>query len=250
MTPADRFSLHGRTAIVTGGTRGLGRAIAAGYLAAGANVVITGRKAEDARRVAEELGGPAVGIGAHAGDPASAEAVVAAAREHFGGVDNVVNNAANSLGMEIGAITVAGLQKSLDVNLAGPLHLVQAALADLRRSEHQPSVINVTTVGLRRPGTGLSVYLAAKAGLETLTRTMALELAPDGIRVNSIQPGPFRTDMVVNMGDEAQERARSRTPLGRIADPDEIVGAAIFLASPAASFVTGATIVVDGGMSI
>lgn len=244
-----RFGLDGRVAIVTGGTRGLGRAIAEGYLDVGASVVITGRKQDQCDEAAAALGARAIGVAAHAGDPASAARVVARAIDEFGAVDIIVNNAANSLGMSIGAISEAGLQKSLDVNLAGPLFLVQEALPHLEASQ-AAAVINITTAGLTRPSAGLSVYLAAKAGLEILTRTMALELAPKRIRVNAISPGPFGTDMVRNMPEESQRAAEQRTPLGRIADPSEIAGAAIFLASSAAAFVTGTTLVVDGGMVI
>jgi 3-oxoacyl-[acyl-carrier protein] reductase len=126
---------------------------------------------------------------------------------------------------------------------------VQAALPALEAS-NGASVINVTTAGLVRPSAGLSVYLAAKAGLEMLTRTMALELAPRGIRVNAISPGPFATDMVRNMSEEARAAAVAKTPLGRMADPSEIAGAAIFLASPAGGFLTGSTVTVDGGMTL
>jgi NAD(P)-dependent dehydrogenase (short-subunit alcohol dehydrogenase family) len=243
------FGLDGRVAIITGGTRGLGHAIAAGFLSVGARVVITGRKSDQVEEAVARLGEGAVGIAAHAGDVASAEEVVALAVEQFGGVDVVVNNAANSLGMAVGEITEAGLRKSLDVNLAGPLFLVQAALPFLAASTGA-SVVNVTTAGLVRPSAGLSVYLAAKAGLEMLTRTMALELAPRGIRVNAISPGPFATDMVRNMSEEAQAAAVAKTPLGRMADPSEIAGAAIFLASPAGGFLTGSTVTVDGGMTL
>lgn len=243
------FGLDGRTAIVTGGTRGLGHAIAAGFLSVGARVVITGRKADQVAEAVERLGDGAVGIAAHAGDAESAAEVVALAVDSFGGVDIVVNNAANSLGMAVGEITEAGLRKSLDVNLAGPLFLVQAALPHLEASD-AASVINITTAGLVRPSSGLSVYLVAKAGLEMLTRTMAIELAPRGIRVNAISPGPFATDMVLNMGEQAQAAAAARTPLRRLADPSEIAGAAIFLASAAGRFVTGSTVTVDGGMTL
>ncbi len=248
-TTQQLFGLEGRTAIVTGGTRGLGHAIAAGFLSVGARVVVTGRRQEACDDAAARLGDGAIGVAAHAADEESAERVVARAVEAFGGVDIVVNNAANSLGMAVGEITAAGLQKSLDVNLAGPLFLVQAALAELQASS-SASIINVTTAGLVRPGRGLSVYLAAKAGLEMVTRTMALELAPHGIRVNAISPGPFATDMVLNMSDEAKAAAVERTPLGRMAEPAEIAGAAIFLASAAGGFVTGSTVTVDGGMTI
>ncbi len=245
----ELFGLDGYVAVVTGGTRGLGRSIAAGMRALGARVVITGRNVDACHAAADELGEGVIGLAAHAGDPESADAVVKAAVDAFGGIDVVVNNAANSIGMTLGEITPAGLRKSVDVNLAGPLFLVQAARTHMT-GRPAPSVINITTAGLDRPTQGLSVYLAAKAGLDMLTRTMAIELAEEGIRVNAISPGPFATDMVMNMDEDSRAASVDRTPLGRIADPSEIVGAAVFLASPAARFVTGATLTVDGGMTI
>ncbi|MCU1501106.1 MAG: ydaD [Ilumatobacteraceae bacterium] len=245
----DMFRLDGRTAIVTGGTRGLGFAIARTFLRAGANVVICGRTADQAEEAAATLGGASVGVAAHMGDLAAVEQLVETTVERFGGIDVVVNNAGISLGMNLEAMTVAGLQKSLDVNLIGPVMLVQAALPYLERSP-SASVINVITAGVMRPTRGLSVYQAAKAGLEMMTRTMALELSDRHIRVNGISPGAFGTDMVMNMTEDRIQAAIERTPLGRMADPSEIGGAALFLASRASNFVTGTTLVVDGGMTI
>ena len=179
----DMFRLDGLTAIVTGGTRGLGFAIADAFRRAGANVAICGRRQDQATDAARSIGGDTLGLAAHLGDPVALQELVDATVARFGTVDVVVNNAGISLGIDIGEIAVSGIQKSLEVNLIGPLMLIQSALPYLRASSGA-SVINVLTAGLARPSTGLSVYLAAKAGLEMLTRTMAKELAPSGIRVN------------------------------------------------------------------
>lgn len=245
----DLFRLDGRTAIVTGGTRGLGRAIVSAFLRAGANVVLTGRTTESAEAAARELDGSVVGLAAHMGQPDEIRELVDVTAERFGGIDVIVNNAGISLGMNVGQITQVGLNKSLDVNLVGPVMLIQQALGHLRQST-APSVVNILTAGIIRPTRGLAVYQAAKAALEMLTRTMALELAPDGIRVNGLAPGAFGTDMVMNMDEVSRQGLIDRCPMGRIGRPDEIVGPALFLASDASSFVTGVTVLVDGGRSI
>jgi NAD(P)-dependent dehydrogenase (short-subunit alcohol dehydrogenase family) len=246
---AGLFRLDGRTAIVTGGTRGLGNAIVAAFLDAGANVVLTGRTTESAEAAARELGGNVLGIAAHMGQPDQVKNLVDVAVANFGGIDVVVNNAGISLGMDVGKITEAGLNKSLEVNLVGPVMLIQHALEYLRLST-SPSVVNILTAGIVRATRGLGVYQAAKAALEMMTRTMALELAPEGIRVNGISPGAFETDMVLNMDESSRQVLIDRCPMGRMGRPEEIVGPALFLAAASGSFVTGVTLLVDGGRSI
>ncbi|HTO00982.1 MAG TPA: SDR family oxidoreductase, partial [Microthrixaceae bacterium] len=246
----DSFDIAGRVAIVTGGSRGIGRAIALGFASVGAHVVIASRKAEACEATVEEIrteGGSALAVPTHVGDIEQLEALVAATVDQFGQLDIVVNNAANPLAMPIGSITSDALAKSLEANLRGPLFLVQAALPHLRQSQHA-SVINMITAGVFTHGTYVSMYVAAKSALLSMTRSMAAELAADGIRVNAIAPGTVRTGMVTSMPEEFQQAAVDSQLIRRMAEPFEMVPGALFLASDASSFMTGQTLVLDGGM--
>ena len=244
------FDLTDRTAVVTGGTRGIGRSIAEGLACAGARVVVASRSAE-ACAAAEarlaEAGFEALGVPTHMGDLAAVEALAAAAVERFGGVDVLVNNAANALAQPISAQTAAAWQKSFEVNLRGPALLTQACLPQLEASRHA-SVINVISVGAFMFSRGFSIYGAMKAALLSYTRAAAGELAPRGIRVNALAPGPVDTDMVRNQGPEAMKSMASGPLLGRLADADEMVGPALLLAGDAGRFITGQVIVADGGL--
>ena len=245
------FDLSGRVAIVTGGTRGIGRSIAEGFAAAGADVVVASRKADacaETQAALEALGGQALGVPTHLGEPDDLRALVDATVDRFGGIDIVVNNAATALAQMIQDITPEAWAKVFDVNLRGPVLLVQAALPHLRASEHA-SVVNVVSVGAFLFSTYTSMYAAAKAGLLQYTRSMATEFAPDGIRVNALAPGTVETDMVRANPPEAQERMAQAALLRRAAHPDELVGPALLLASDAGSFITGQCLVVDGGLA-
>ena len=248
----DRFDMTGRVAIVTGGSRGIGRAVAGGLAAMGAKVVIASRKADACERAAADVtaaGGVALAVATHVGDLAQLEALVTATVDAFGGVDVVVNNAANALALPIGSITPEAWQKSLDANLRAPVFLVQHALPHLRASEH-PAVINVISAGAFTHGTYMSMYVAAKSAMLQMTRTMAAEFAGDGIRVNALAPGTVDTDMVRNNPEEVQQAMYSTQLIKRLADPAEMVPPALFLASEASSFMTGQVLVVDGGMTV
>lgn len=248
----DTFDLGGRTAIVTGGSRGIGRAIAHGFAAMGANVVVASRKADACDATVADIvadGGRALSVPTHVGDPGQLGALVEATVAEFGGVDVVVNNAANPLALPIGSITPEALAKSYEANLRGPLLLVQAALPHLRASEHA-SIINVITAGVYTQGPYVSMYVAAKSALLAMTRSMAAELAPDGIRANALAPGTVATDMVFAMPDDFQAAAVDTQLIKRMASPEEMVPAALFLASDASSFMTAQTMVVDGGMTV
>lgn len=244
------FDLSGRVAIVTGGTRGIGRSVAEGFVAAGARVVVASRKA-DACAATEahlvEMGGEALGVPMHMGDLDALPTLVQRTVEVFGRIDIVVNNAANALAQPLGRFTPDAWQKSFDVNLRGPVFLVQEALPYLEASPCA-SVVNVISAGAFLFSARVAMYSAAKAALMSFTRSMAADFAPRGIRVNALAPGTVDTDMVRNTGPEAAARMAAASHLGRAADPDEMVGPVLFLASDAASFVTGQVLLADGGL--
>lgn len=247
----DTFDLTGRTAVVTGGSRGIGLAIAHGFAAMGAHVVVASRKADACDRAVEAIraeGGSALSVPTHVGDVDQLGALVEATVHEFGGLDIVVNNAANPLALPIGTITADALAKSYEANLRGPLFLVQHALPHLRASDHA-SIVNVITAGVFTQGQFVSMYVSAKNALLAMTKAMAAELAPDGIRANAIAPGTVATDMVFAMPDDFQAAAVDAQLIKRMAAPEEMVPAALYLASDASSFMTGQTMVVDGGMT-
>ena len=247
----ESFDIAGRTAIITGASRGIGRAIAVGFASLGANVVIASRKADQCAAVADEIsaaGHSALSVPTHVGEPEAIDALVAATVEAFGGVDIVINNAANPLAQPIGSITPEAFQKSFEANLRGPVLLVQVALPHLRSSSHA-SVINMVTSGIFTHGQYVSMYVAMTSALMSMTRSMAAELAADGIRVNAIAPGTVRTDMVTNTPVEFQQMAVDSQLLRRMADPTEMVPGALFLASDASSFMTGHVLTLDGGLA-
>jgi NAD(P)-dependent dehydrogenase (short-subunit alcohol dehydrogenase family) len=239
-----------RTVIVTGGTRGIGLALAEGFVSAGARVVVASRKAEACREAEEHLrslGGDALGVPTHLGELEALSALVDRTAEAFGGIDVVVNNAATALAQPVGEYTPEAWSKSLDVNLRGPVFLVQVALPHLKRSKHA-AVLNVLSGAAFLFSSRVSLYGIGKAGLMSSTRSMAAELAPHGIRVNALSPGTVDTDMVRANTDEQQAEMTAIQLMPRMAHPDEMVGPALMLASDAGSFITGHVVFADGGM--
>jgi NAD(P)-dependent dehydrogenase (short-subunit alcohol dehydrogenase family) len=244
------FDMTGRVAIVTGATRGIGRALAEGYVAAGAKVVVTSRKAAACDETAKHLramGGEALAVPCHVGDLDALRELARRTAEEFGAIDVVVNNAANALALPHGAYTAEAWAKSLDVNLRGPIFLVQEALPWLRKSPHA-AVLNVVSGAAFLFSATISMYAIGKSGLVEATRTMAAELAPFGIRVNALSPGTIDTDMVRKNTPEAQAEMTRMQLLPRMAHPDEMVGPALLLTSDAGSFITGSVLFADGGM--
>lgn len=243
------FDMSDRTVIVTGGTRGIGLSLAEGFVLAGARVVVASRKADACETAAahlRELGGDAVGVPAHAGDIDDLGTVVERAVSEFGGVDVVVNNAANALAQPLGKMTPEAWAKSYEVNLRGPVFLVQHALPYLQKSQNA-AVLNMVSVGAFNFAPALSIYASGKAALMSVTRSMAAEFAPSGIRVNALAPGPVDTDMMRKNPQEAIDAMTAGTLMKRLAHPDEMVGAALLLCSDAGSYMTGQVVIVDGG---
>ena len=244
------FDLTGRVAIVTGGTRGIGRAIAEGFVASGARVAVASRKADacdEAEQALRAIGGDAIGVPTHLGELDSLHALVERTVDDFGRLDIVVNNAATPLREDLGHFTPEAYAKSMDVNLRGPVFLVQEALPHLRNSP-SAAVVNVISAGAFLHAPFLATYAATKAALMSFTRSMAAEFAQWGVRVNALAPGAVDTDMMRKNTPEAQEQMASSSVQGRAAHPDEMVGPAVFLASDAASFVTGQVVIADGGL--
>lgn len=244
------FDLTGRTAIVTGGTRGIGLSVAHGLAAAGAKVVVASRKSEACERAAQQLsqaGADAIGVPTHLGDIEAIQRLVDTTVERFGGIDIVINNAANALALPFGQITSEALTKSFSVNLQGPVLLAQAALPHLRVSGHA-AILNMVSAGAFIYSPATSMYSAAKAALVSFTRSMAAEFAASRIRVNALAPGPVDTDMVRNNPPEFIAALQAATLQQRIAAPDEMIGPVLLLVSDAGSYITGQTIHADGGM--
>jgi NAD(P)-dependent dehydrogenase (short-subunit alcohol dehydrogenase family) len=243
------FDMTGRTVIVTGGTRGIGLALAEGYVLAGARVVVASRKPEACEKAAQHLrglGGEALGVPTHLGNVDDLGALVARTVEEFGGIDVVVNNAANPLAQPLGQITAEALTKSYEVNLRGPVFLVQEALPHLKASDHA-AVLNMVSIGAFIFSPMLSIYSSAKAAMMSFTRSMAAEFVHFGIRVNALAPGPVDTYMMQQNPPEMVAGMVGGTLMKRLATADEMVGPALLLTSDAGSYITGQVIIADGG---
>jgi NAD(P)-dependent dehydrogenase (short-subunit alcohol dehydrogenase family) len=250
-SPLETFDLQGRVAIVTGGSRGIGQAVATGFAAMGAHVVVASRKADACEAVAASIrsdGGSALAVPTHVGHLDELAGLVERTVDAFGGLDIVVNNAANPLAQPLGHMTEEAFAKSYEANVRGPLFLVQEALPHLRASG-RASVINVITAGVFTHGTGVSLYVSAKSALLSLTRSMAAEFSRDGIRVNAVAPGAVSTQMMWALPEERQASSVRAQLMERMAEPDELVPGLLFLASDASSFMTGQVLVMDGGLT-
>jgi NAD(P)-dependent dehydrogenase (short-subunit alcohol dehydrogenase family) len=237
----------GRTAIVTGASRGIGLAIAAVLANSGANVVLTSRKRESAEAAAGTLNSERVaGYTAHAADELAAAACVEFALERFGSVDILVNNAGTN--PAFGPVVDqdhARFAKTIDTNVWAPILWTQLAWRAWM-SEHGGTVVNVASVGGLAVSPNLGVYHVSKAALIHLTRQLALELAPK-VRVNAVAPGIVRTKLSEALWKDDEDRVADITPLGRIGEPDDVAEAVAFLASDRASWITGEALVIDGG---
>ena len=245
--------LSGKVALVTGGSRGLGRAMVLGLAKAGADVVIASRKLEACEEVAQEaraLGVRALPVSCHTGDTASIDTLIEATWAGFGRLDVLVNNAGiNPTTAPLADLSHGLFRKVLDVNLLGPWYLASRA-APKMRDNGGGSIINVISVGGIKPSPTQGTYAASKAALSALTRVMAAEWAQWGIRVNDLAPGSHRSTMFDNAAAHFPgfaEGAKEQTFLKRIAETEEIVGSVIYLASDMSSFATGTTLVSDGG---
>lgn len=249
------FDLSGKTAIVTGGGKGIGRQMAEGLAAAGADIVLCARNAERCEQTAAELaelGVKTLGLGCDVRDPDQVQAVVARTVADFGGVDVLVNNAGTVWGATPEDMPLEGWQKVVDVNLTGVFIFSQAAgRAMIERGSG--SIVNIASVagihGAPPEIVNTVVYHATKGGVISFTRDLAWKWAAHGIRVNAIAPGWFPSDMANFVLENAGEELVRRVPLGRFGGPEDLKGPVVFLASDASAYVTGHTLVVDGGQS-
>ena len=249
------FDLSGKTAIVTGGGTGIGRQMAQGLAEAGANLVLCARKAERCEQAAselEQLGVRAIGLGCDVRDPEQVQHVVGQAVEELGGVDVLVNNAGTVWGASPEEMPLEGWQKVVDVNLTGVFLFSQAA-GRAMISNGGGSIVNIASVaGLHGSPTEITnsvVYHATKGGVIAFTRDLACKWAEHGIRVNAIAPGWFPSDMANFVLERHGERLVEDVPLRRFGGPEDLKGPVVFLASDASAYVTGHTLVVDGGQS-
>jgi NAD(P)-dependent dehydrogenase (short-subunit alcohol dehydrogenase family) len=248
----DRFDMHGKVAVITGGSRGLGAAMAGALAEAGASVVVCSRDAERVQAVAETLsavrGTLCRGICCDVTDPDQVEALVAEVLAAYGQIDVLINNAGINLRGPIEELSLADFRQVLDTNLTAPW-LTCRAVGPHMKARRYGRVINVGSTLSVVSIPGRTPYASSKGGVLQLTRTLALEWAPYNVTVNAILPGPFGTEMNRRfLDDPAQYQAfAAQVPLGRWGELEEIGGLALFLASDASSFVTGAGIAIDGG---
>jgi NAD(P)-dependent dehydrogenase (short-subunit alcohol dehydrogenase family) len=248
----DRFRIDGKVALVTGGARGLGRVIADALAGAGADVALSSRELESARRAADVVGRNSgrnvIGLAADVIVPESVDTLVAGALDRFGRIDILVNNAGVNIRGPIEELSVDDWDTVVDTNLKGPW-LCCRAVARVMKRQKWGRVINLSSMLGEISMPGRTPYCSSKGGLTLMTKTLALEWAKDGINVNAICPGPFATDINTPLLNDPVARAQieANVPLARWGDPIELGPAAVFLASEASSFMTGATLFVDGG---
>jgi len=249
------FDLTGRVAIVTGASRGIGQAIAQAFAAAGAQVTLSSRKQDSLDSAAAEIkarGGEAIAIAAHTGDSNAVRALVAQTVERFGGVDILVNNAATN--PHFGPLLTAEEGqwfKILDVNVLGYFRAAQAVVPELQK-RGGGKIINMASVAGLRPMPGMGVYSVSKAAVLMLTQALAQELGPHNIQVNAIAPGVVKTrfSSVLWQTESIAKNIQAATPLGRFGEVSDLTSAALYLASPASDYMTGAVMLIDGGMNV
>jgi NAD(P)-dependent dehydrogenase (short-subunit alcohol dehydrogenase family) len=254
---SELFDISGKTALVTGGSRGIGLMIARGLVQAGARVIVSSRKSADVEATARELAqlGDCEAIPADVSTPEGAAALAQATEQRFPSLDILVNNAGVTWGAPLEEFPASGWDKVAHTNVEGVFHLTVGLLGPLRAAasaEEPARVINIGSIdGLRTPGMENYSYSASKAAVHMLTRHLAKRLAPEHITVNAIAPGPFESKMMAFALDNPELRSavEEQVPLARIGRPDDAAGLTIFLASRAGAYLTGTVIPLDGGIT-
>ncbi|MET9202416.1 SDR family oxidoreductase [Gordonia sp. NPDC003585] len=244
------FDVEGKTALVTGGTSGIGAMLARGLADRRAHVVITGR---NEKALEEACNAGLVALQANLSTPDACRALAAQVAEEFDHLDILVNNAGATWGAPLEEFPDSAWDRVLDLNVQAPFTLTQALLPQLlaKATEDDPSrVIMIGSIdGIRVPSTASYSYSASKAAVHQMTRHLARDLGPRHVTVNAIAPGPFESKMMAHMLNEFRDEIEASSPLGRIGRADDVVGTVVFLSSRAGSYLTGAVIPVDGGMS-
>ncbi len=248
----DLFSLEGQVALVTGASRGIGRAIALLLARQGAQLIVSSRKQEGIEAVRDEIlaaGGKAIALACHAGDVVQMQALIRRVDEEFGRLDILVNNAATNPHFgNIMDTPLPAIDKTIEVNLRGYMVMSQLA-GSLMKREGGGAVVNIASINGLHPGAGQGIYSITKAAVINMTQSFAKECAQFGIRCNAVLPGLTRTKFAsaLTENDQIMQAVVPRIPLGRAAEPEEIAPAVLYLVSPAASYVTGTSLTVDGG---
>jgi NAD(P)-dependent dehydrogenase (short-subunit alcohol dehydrogenase family) len=249
------FSLEGKVAIITGASRGIGRAIALQFAQAGARVVVSSRKLEGVQAVAAQIisaGGEALAVQAHVGEPGDIQALVQRTMDAYDRLDITVNNAATN--PHFGPLLTADegqWDKILDTNAKGVFRLCKAVVPHME-AQGSGKIINMASIAGVRPSPGMGIYGISKAAIIMLTKTLAMELGPANIQVNAIAPGVIKTRFSQLLWQTPQfaELILAQMPLGRFGEPQDVAGLALYLASPASDYVTGGVFLVDGGMNV
>jgi len=242
-----KIDLTGRTAVVTGSTRGIGRAVAEALSGSGARVAVTGRDRERAAAVAAEIGNGAMGFACDVTDTTAVTALIADVEKEFGGIDILVNNAGLTRDNLVMRLKDEDWDEVLNANLRGAFAAIRAVSRGMMK-RRSGRIINMASVVGLNGNKGQANYAASKAGLIALTKTVAKELGSRNVLVNAIAPGFIETEMTAAMTPEARNALNGLIPLERLGTPEDVAAAVVFLASDAAAYITGQVIVVDGGM--